>query len=558
MSLGYVPGTDPELDLAVQQQAAEQAAQRAAMTHTEPAPAAAPVSANPIGDMAAIAGAIPPPTHPPIPGGAPLTPPPVAPVAPALPHQETEGSTTTSTRTGVKMTPELREAADKTKAAVDAASKDRHAAVAAQEKADLAGQTLATDTAAAADQRVEAARQSQIEQEAITKRYDAADAAARQQVEQSSQALKKFKFRDFWANKSTAMRVGSALANAMGAFGASINHTANFALEILNKEMDDDHRLQVDQMKQLSDDDVRARTGIQDVAQARQQALVGLTIKDAAKDRLIARSLEAAGAKSANENYKTAVDAHVARLRQEADEKDAAAQSELRNQALAMAPKTSTTTTTTKKTVEGAGIGGKGAGSGDAALNAADAASKLDSDIGSLDNVLATIQAHPKAWDEYRNNSESWARKEKSSASSGGAREVRGFLQGVGLADISPEQGLKSGDAKLIHQGMQNALTSIAKGYGGVITQGDRDAAAAGLAVLSQNPAEAMRTLQKIRAELENRRQAYNAVKGVPQINKLTGSGAPTTSPAQGRRIRLKSGEVGTLAGDGTFHPDGG
>lgn len=493
--------------------------------------------------------AVPPPSapdQPPAPAAAPppIVPPPVVPGAPApavaaqTPHLVTDTKTTTSTTSGVRQTPDLKAAMLGSKAAVQEGKDARAASVEAEQQRLEGGQPLVHETAEQATKRRELEERQQREMEGLQARHDLAESSAKQQVQESQKAIKDFQFHDFWDGKSGARRVGSALSVALGAYGAGLTKTANFALQILEKEMDDDHRNQVAKLGKLKDEEVMARTGLADARQARQQALAGLSLKYAGGLRLISAQLEEAAAKSNDQNFAKGVAAQVAKLREDAAAKDAAAQNELYQQAFNAAPKTSSTTVTSKKVADGPGAGGAGA-----SLAAADAVAKLQSDIGSLDRVLGTIQQKPGAWDEFRNNSEHWKRMEALSKTKG-FDVIRGLSQGVGAANISEEQGLKSPEAKKVYQGMQEALTSIAKGYGGVITEGDRSAAAAGLAVLNQNPQEAMRTLMQIRANLTQRLQSYGTIRGI---------GAQAAPPAPGA---APAGTTRTI-GNKTYRFDG-
>lgn len=149
----------------------------------------------------------------------------------------------------------------------------------------------------------------------IQDRYDQADKAAATQVAQTQQALKDFKFRDYWADKSSGQRVLSALAVALGGLGAGLTHTPNYALQILDKEMDDDHRMQVENLNKLTDADVVAHTGIADARAARTRANADLDMTSAAKKNLIAAQLEEGGARSTDANYKNVVASKVADMR---------------------------------------------------------------------------------------------------------------------------------------------------------------------------------------------------------------------------------------------------
>lgn len=220
----------------------------------------------------------------------------------------------------------------------DAMGKEKDAreeALKAQKDQLEAGQDIAGAKDEAATARSQAAAESVKHAEAIQKQYDDADAKAQQQIQQTQAALKNFKFKDYWADKSSAQHVVSALGVAMGALGAGLTHTPNYALQILDKAMDRDHQAQVEHLNQLSDQQVMARTGLQDSRTARTRALADLSLGDAAKDKLIASQLEEAAARSSDQNYKNVVTAQVAKLREESQGKEVEAAKTLRSMNLA-------------------------------------------------------------------------------------------------------------------------------------------------------------------------------------------------------------------------------
>lgn len=56
--------------------------------------------------------------------------------------------------------------------------------------------------------------------------------------------LKATQFKDFWADKSTAGKIGMAIAVGLGQYAATMTGTQNMSWNILQKAMDDDFRLQ--------------------------------------------------------------------------------------------------------------------------------------------------------------------------------------------------------------------------------------------------------------------------------------------------------------------------
>jgi hypothetical protein len=203
-----------------------------------------------------------------------------------------------------------------------------------REEADQrAAQGEASKTTAEADaatERREAAEESAKRAAKVNEMYDSADKAAQQHYAQAQEAFKNFKFKDYWADKSTAAKVASALGIALGALGSSLTHTSNAALEILNKDMDDDHRRQVEQLNQLSDEAIQAHTGIADTRVARQTALANLTMADAQKDKLIGARLTERAALLTDANSQNIAAASAAKFKEEAAGKEVEAQKMLR------------------------------------------------------------------------------------------------------------------------------------------------------------------------------------------------------------------------------------
>lgn len=63
-------------------------------------------------------------------------------------------------------------------------------------------------------------------------------------IDSQIQNLKDFKFKDFWADKTTGSKIGMALSVGLGAFAQGLNGGNNIGLDLLKKAMDDDFRLQ--------------------------------------------------------------------------------------------------------------------------------------------------------------------------------------------------------------------------------------------------------------------------------------------------------------------------
>lgn len=184
-----------------------------------------------------------------------------------------------------------------------------------------------------ANQQVAAQQASMRQQAEVQQRYQTAEDAANKQIAASQDAIKRFKFRDYFADgeggTDWVRKIGAALAAAAGAYGAGMTHGPNFALQILNKDMDDAHAHQVGELEKMKDEEVMQRTGLGDIRTARQKALADLTINDAARDRLVATQLDQIAARQKTAEFAPGLAAAAAKLHQDATEKDALAKKQL-------------------------------------------------------------------------------------------------------------------------------------------------------------------------------------------------------------------------------------
>ena len=138
----------------------------------------------------------------------------------------------------------------------------------------------------------------QAEDQARADADKAADIKAQASLQQADDAIKGFKFKDLWANSTTGQKVSRVLGSALLAIGAGMMKTPKYAIEILDKELADDHQQQMDHLGQLKDDYVRARTGIQDAQLGRQKIAADIMLGRARKDELIAARFDEAIAKA--------------------------------------------------------------------------------------------------------------------------------------------------------------------------------------------------------------------------------------------------------------------
>ena len=92
----------------------------------------------------------------------------------------------------------------------------------------------------------------QLQQQAITKAqddfrkqqedYDAKVAPAIDKLQALGQEIQGAEYKSFWAKASTPQKIGAGLALALGALGSAMARTPNFAMDIINKAIDDDYR----------------------------------------------------------------------------------------------------------------------------------------------------------------------------------------------------------------------------------------------------------------------------------------------------------------------------
>ena len=103
--------------------------------------------------------------------------------------------------------------------------------------------------------------------------------------------------------------------------------------------------------------------------------------------------------------------------------------------------------------------------------------------------------------------------------------------------DVSPEQGLKSDQAKTLHQRQERLNTDIAKSFGGVITEGDRAAAASNQANFALDASQKVAQLREMRDSLVSKRNVFlqsraAGAQGVPSAG--PSGGASTTKVVNG------------------------
>ncbi len=142
-----------------------------------------------------------------------------------------------------------------------------------------------------------------------------------------------------------------------------------------------------------------------------------------------------------------------------------------------------------------------------------EAVANLDAGMDAVGKLKQLIKDKPDAWTRYQKNAESWTRKEIGN-DGGVISQIVGLprkaLQVAGVADIAPEQGLRGDpEALKIHQGMEKMLTSVAKAFGGVITESDVKRAASQVATQGMDPDQAREYIQTTFDDLARKRGFY-------------------------------------------------
>lgn len=202
---------------------------------------------NPVADALANPVQQPPAYQPPV--MAPLAPPAPMPKTEFMPAERT-GQTTSSTST--VSSPAYNNTSSSTTSKVlppsfYQAQKGVDTATSAEA---TAAQKLGDIEAKQAQKELEATQQNTIAMQARAEQQKLRDEAYAKEAQKELEAInKKFdeysnkKYEGFWTNKTVGTKIISALAVAAGAYGAALSGTnKNYALEIIQKEMDDDFR----------------------------------------------------------------------------------------------------------------------------------------------------------------------------------------------------------------------------------------------------------------------------------------------------------------------------
>lgn len=156
----------------------------------------------------------------------------------------------------------------------------------------------------------------------------------------------------------------------------------------------------------------------------------------------------------------------------------------------------------------------------------------LNTSIDNIDKLISQIESNPQAWNEYRDNSLSWKRGE-------GLRDttIGKALQAGRVMDVSPEQGLRSNEAKTLHQRQERLNTDIAKSFGGVITEGDRAAAASNQANFALDASQKIAQLREMRDSLVSKRNVFTQ-------SRAAGAAGPAKPSAAVKTLRMPDGSI--------------
>lgn len=257
---------------------------------------------------------------------------PLAPQAPAPQGMPAQGQPvqpyesdikTQSIETGSKETVSTTE--KERSAAERKAERDQEKAFEAQKKANESA--AATAQARAAEEFAFRQEQDKISQQFAEKRDSIAQKGNQEYAEKLSaidksiEDMKNQKYEGFWAKQDTGNKIMGALAIAMGAYGASLTGGKNYALDIVNKAMDDDFA----QYKQGIDQRISAiqqsRLSLENKQKLTDQELARLDAYSVAQNEQIKNKISALSSKFAGQEAQDKLAALNAQLDQSLAEK---------------------------------------------------------------------------------------------------------------------------------------------------------------------------------------------------------------------------------------------
>jgi hypothetical protein len=153
----------------------------------------------------------------------------------------------------------------------------------AQQKGDLGIQRAGVEEKVA-QQQADLANQAEARRAELEQATSAEIAKRQSALDQESQAYKSMGFKDFWSRATiggkegtvTGARILGAISMALGAAGASLAHTPNFAQEMIDKAIDRDYQMQRDTILKQKDVVNEARMGLEGARQAKADKLLAL------------------------------------------------------------------------------------------------------------------------------------------------------------------------------------------------------------------------------------------------------------------------------------------
>jgi hypothetical protein len=229
-----------------------------------PAPTQQPPYSSAVG-MQQPPGAIMKPEQPPLPQGE--IPPQVAPQLQPAPRVATGGGMGTGRTSGVGQAMENVYGAERARSEAEQQAEVDRSIYEAQKGEVYAERARQLEAEAAKRAELEAERQKVF-------------AAENKKLTTLETDVKNATIKDPWANRSIGKRIGQAIAMALGAYSASINGGPNQALAIINKNMDDDLKVQQLNLEQKNTNLTNAR-GL--LARTRQEYADRATALDAAR-----------------------------------------------------------------------------------------------------------------------------------------------------------------------------------------------------------------------------------------------------------------------------------
>lgn len=333
----------------------------------------------------------------------------------------------------------------------------------------------------------------------------------------------------WWSTRSTGQKIAAGIAMIAGVIGG-MQDGSNVGVDAVNAAMEKDFANQRERLALRKENVAKLKGDKTEFIAEADRALKALDLKHAGALDSAAAKAEALMRQMGVPDAEIKKNEAIANLRKQALDRRQKYEEGLRQDVFKPI-----TTTTRVKLDGGAAGGGKGPGA-----NALDDIVRIEGDVQDLDALMRTIKENPKAYEEYKDAMQSWKRAE--AASKAGAGSIRGLAQMTGLAAAAPDENLKSEAARAIYRGISKLESSMAKSYGGAITDGDRDSARASLSALTAKPGEFLKTLGDTRKKWEGAYQRYAAPRGAAPGARPAGTLPP--SPAAGPQLSAQDIEA--------------